>query len=178
MAHEFTINRARPAVLPTVLALGLGLAVSGCTGSLSLPFAGASDQGPSATQDLLRTQQVLDVNDTAARTVPTISGVGYAVVSAQHGKSQTHRRLMAIRAARLEAMRELTEKIHGLRIDSQTSIADAVVQSDTLRASVAGTIRGARTVRIEPKGSDTYEVLLEIDREMVDQLLRAARRAG
>jgi len=132
-------------------------------------IGGGGAAGPSATQDLVQTQQVLAVTETAARTVPTINGVGYAVVSAQNGKSLTHRRLLAIRAARLEAMRELTEKVHGLRIDSQTSVADAVVQSDTLRASVAGTIRGARTVRIEPKGSDTYEVLLEIDREMIDQ---------
>ncbi len=170
-----------PKGVPAALALACALGLAGCTGPLgfSLPMIGSgAAAGPSATQDLVQTQQVLAVTETAARTVPTINGVGYAVVSAQNGKSLTHRRLLAIRAARLEAMRELTEKVHGLRIDSQTSVADAVVQSDTLRASVAGTIRGARTVRIEPKGQDTYEVLLEIDREMIDQLLRSARRAG
>ena len=172
--------RARASKAPAAMALACAAALMGCTGplGLSLPMIGTGGAAPSATQDLVQTQQVLAVTETAARTVPTINGVGYAVVSAQNGKSLTHRRLLAIRAARLEAMRELTEKVHGLRIDSQTSVADAVVQSDTLRASVAGTIRGARTVRIEPKGSDTYEVLLEIDREMIDQLLRSARRAG
>ena len=36
---------------------------------------------------------------------------------------------------------------------------------------VSGTIRGARTVRINPTGADTYEIVLEIDREMINYLL-------
>jgi hypothetical protein len=31
-------------------------------------------------------------------------------------------------------------------------------------------------VQIQPRGNDTYEVLLEIDRDMIDQMLRVARR--
>ena len=99
-----------------------------------------------------------------------------AVVSAQPGKSLVHRRLNAIRVARMEAMRNLTEQIHGVRIDGATTIAEAVLQSDTLRSTVVGMLRAARTVHIQPRGSDTYEVLLEVDRDMVDQLLKVARR--
>jgi hypothetical protein len=129
-----------------------------------------------ATEELVQTQSVLDATATAERTVPTITGLGYSAISVQPGRSVTQKRLLAIRAARMEAMRDLAEKIHGLKVEGQTSIAEMVVQNDSLRTSVAGTIRGARTVRIEPKGSDTYEVLLEIDRDMIDRLLRAARR--
>ena len=39
------------------------------------------------------------------------------------------------------------------------------IQNDTFRGVVSGTIRGARTVRINPTGSDTYEIVLEIDRD-------------
>jgi hypothetical protein len=42
---------------------------------------------------------------------------------------------------------------------------------------VTGTIRGARTVRINPTGADTYEIVLEIDREMMTYLLSVARQA-
>lgn len=175
MTHRPPSAASRPRFTAAmVAAVALTLTLSGCTG-FSNPFAPAA---PAAAPDLEQTRQVMEVTRTAAATVPTIQGVGYAVVSAQQGKSLTHRRLMAIRVARLEAMRELTEKIHGLRLSANTSIADTIVQSDTLRASVEGTIRGARTVRIEPKGSDTYEVILELDRDMVETLLRAARAAG
>jgi hypothetical protein len=51
-----------------------------------------------------------------------------------------------------------------------------VVQNDTFRGVVAGTIRGARTVRINPTGADTYEVVLEIDRETIGYLLQTARQ--
>ena len=33
--------------------------------------------------------------------------------------------------------------------------------NDTFRGIVSGTIRGARTVRINPNGGDTYEVVLK-----------------
>ena len=52
---------------------------------------------------------------------------------------------------------------------------DAIIQNDTLRATVEGTIRGARTVRINPVGSDTYEVVLELDRDMIAHIMKAAR---
>lgn len=167
-------NSLLSARLGPTAALMLALTLSGC-GGFSNPFA---RMAPAAAPDLEQTRQVMEVTQTAAATVPTLQGVGYAVVSAQQGKSLTHRRLMAIRVARLEAMRELTEKIHGLSLSANTSVADAIVQSDTLRASVQGTIRGARTVRIEPKGTDTYEVILELDRDMIETLLRSARAAS
>ena len=91
--------------------------------------------------------------------------MGYAVVSSQPGKNIAQKRLMAIRAARMSAMRELAEQIHGLKVDSSTTVIDLVTQNDTFRAMVQGTIRGARTVRINPTGDDTYETVLEIDRE-------------
>ena len=46
-----------------------------------------------------------------------------------------------------------------------------MVQNDTFRAVVKGVIRGAKTVRINPTGNDTYETVLEIDREMMMALL-------
>ena len=82
---------------------------------------------------------------------------------------------MAIRSARMAAMRDLAEQIHGLQVDSSTTVIDLMVQNDTFRG-VSGTIRGARTVRINPTGSDTYEVVLEIDREMIGYLLSTARQ--
>ena len=110
------------------------------------------------------------------QTIPTLTAVGYAVVSTQPGKSDAQRRLMAIRAARMAAIRELAEQIHGLQVDSNTSVVDLMVQNDTFRGVVTGIIRGARTVRINPTGSDTYEIVLEIDRDVIARLIQAADR--
>ena len=128
---------------------------------------------PEEGQDVIKaTEEILSAS---VEKIPTITAIGYAVVSTQPGKNVAQKRLMAIRAARMAAMRELAEQIHGLKVDSRTTVIDLVTQNDTFRTMVQGTIRGAKTVRINPTGDDTYETVLEIDREIMLLLLREAR---
>ena len=124
------------------------------------------------TDQLNKTRELLDG---ASINFPTLTATGYAVVSSQPGQSIEQKRLMAIRAARMSAMRDLAEQIHGLKVDSNTTVIDLMVQNDTFRGIVSGVIRGARTVRINPTGSDTYETVLEIDQDMVAYLFRQAQ---
>ena len=112
-----------------------------------------------------------EVFDSSVEKIPTLSAVGYAVVSSQPGRTDAQKRLMAIRSAR-----ELAEQIHGIQVDSNTTVIDLMVQNDTFRAVVKGVIRGAKTVRINPTGEDTYETVLEIDKDMMLMMLRSARR--
>ncbi len=135
-------------------------------------FAQTDDEYSAPTNQLNKTKELLDG---ASITFPTLTATGYAVVSTQPGQSIEQRRLMAIRAARMSAMRELAEQIHGLKVDSNTTVIDLMVQNDTFRGIVSGVIRGARTVRINPTGSDTYETVLEIDQDMVAYLFRQAQ---
>ena len=150
------------------------IAVSACQGLTTTSSNNASSPvaSQSASAQLAAVQEVFDAN---AEQVPTLTAVGYAVVSSQPGRSDSQKRLMAIRSARMAAMRDLAEQIHGLQVDSSTTVIDLMVQNDTFRGVVSGTIRGARTVRINPTGSDTYEIVLEIDREMINYLITTAR---
>ena len=157
--------------------------VAGCEGSFSLPGL----ELPTSSSSQAESDDLAAINNAVAATaavtqpkvkvVPTITGMGYASISSQPAKSSNQRRLMAIRAARMAAMRDLAEQIHGLQVDSNTTVVDLMVQNDTFRGVVTGTIRGARTVRINPTGADTYEIVLEIDREMMTYLLSVARQA-
>ena len=112
--------------------------------------------------------------------VPVVqfTGLGLSQVSKQPGASTNEKRLMAIRAARMEALRDLTEQIHGIRINSETMLRDQVLRSDSVRGLVEGEIRGARTLRITPKGSDSFEVVMALDPDTVAYILRAARQGG
>ena len=138
---------------------------------LSKNNLGDDYSGP--TNQLNKTRELLDG---ASITFPTLTATGYAVVSTQPGQNIEQRRLMAIRAARMSAMRELAEQIHGIQVDSNTTVIDLMVQNDTFRAVVKGIIRGAKTVRINPTGVDTYETVLEIDKDMMLMMLKSARR--
>jgi hypothetical protein len=102
-------------------------------------------------------------------------GVGYAPVSSQPGGDIAQKRLMAVRASRMAAMRDLAEQLHGLRIEGSTVTTAARVQDDSFRTSVRGLVVGARTVKIGPKGSDSYETVLELDPRAVQASLAAMR---
>ena len=161
------------------LITGLGL-LSACghmmahsgTSSLSNNDAGMSIVEASQSQSVVTIKDVLDAD---TNEIPTLTAIGYAVTSSQPGRSQAQKRLMAIRSARMAAMRDLAEQIHGLKVDSNTTVIDLMVQNDTFRGIVSGVIRGARTVRINPTGNDTYETVLEIDQDMVAYLFRSAQ---
>ena len=168
--------RMRKLMVP---AIGFALIVSGCQSS----FLTNSEDGVQSSLNVLSNKgedaahlaAINEVLDASVDNVPTISAMGYAVVSSQPGRSANQKRLMAIRSARMAAMRDLAEQIHGLKVEGNTTVIDLMVQNDTFRGIVSGTIRGARTVRINPTGSDTYEVLLEIDKDTLSYLLRQAR---
>ena len=55
-----------------------------------------------------------EVFDSSVEKIPTLSAVGYAVVSSQPGRTDAQKRLMAIRSARMAAMRELAEQIRNV----------------------------------------------------------------
>ena len=128
-----------------------------------------------AANSVLEVQKSVERLPVKVVEIPTITGVGFSAVSIQPSKNLNQKRIMAIKAARLDALRQLTEQIHGIQLTGSTKIAEAIVQSDTLRADIQGVILGARTVKIEPSSSDTYEVVVEIDRPLIDEIVRAYR---
>ncbi|MFQ5585631.1 MAG: LPP20 family lipoprotein, partial [Thermodesulfobacteriota bacterium] len=57
--------------------------------------------------------------------------------------SRAQKKIMALRAAKVIALRELAEIIDGVAIFGETTIVDAAAQSDTVRATVQGMVKGA-----------------------------------
>jgi hypothetical protein len=100
----------------------------------------------------------------------TITATVYAVVAVQNHKNQAQQRLMAIRASKLDAYRNLTEQVYGQQLDASSTVADMVVTNDTFRTKVEGVIYGAKLVSITPVGEDTYETTLSLDRDVVQDL--------
>jgi len=172
----FSLSYVKAAATGIVLAVSLG----GCQiGNFDFGSLGGSSTASTQSDDVETIQSAVQataaISQPTVKVVPTITGMGYASISSQPAKSVNQRRLMAIRAARLEAMRNLTEQVHGIKVDSRTTIIDAIVQNDSLRATVDGLIVGAKTVRINPVGTDTYEVVLELDQALINTIMKAAR---
>ena len=132
------------------------LAISGCAG----PTGGVSGINTQAGE---RLKPIVEKRE-------TISATGYAVIDIQRHENAAQRRLLAIRASKLDAYRNLVEQVYGQYLDSNTTVADMVVKSDTFRSKVEGVIYGARLVSITPVGEDTYEVTLTLDKQTVHDL--------
>lgn len=179
----------------TLALTGAVLALAGCSEDPATAVAALPAQADAATVALAETKDALDklsppapapvpaaATAASAASAPTpvqeFQGTGFAQVSRQPGASLNAKRLMAIRAARLEALRDLTEQVHGIRLSSTSSLRDAVLTSDHLQALVEGEIRGARTVRITPKGGDSYEVVMALSPDTVRYILRATGQKG
>jgi hypothetical protein len=112
----------------------------------------------------------------APETYPVISAVGYAPISDQRGASESSRMLMALKASKLDAYRELTEQVYGQKVDSGQSLASLVIQNTRLDSSVQGVIRGAKVVKSYPVGDDTYATELELDFKLVNDIYLSIAR--
>lgn len=107
---------------------------------------------------------------------PVLRAIGYAPISVQIGQDDSVRELMAIKASKLDAYRELAEQVYGQKVDGDMTLANLIVTDNSLRTSVEGVIRGARVVKSYPVGDDTYATEMELDfRRVYDIYLSTAR---
>lgn len=77
-----------------------------------------------------------------------------------YGKPQG--RPMALRAAQLDAYRNLLEVVEGVRITSSTTVKDFVTESDEIRAQVQGMVKGAQVAKREYLSDGTVEVTVRM----------------
>lgn len=101
---------------------------------------------------------------------PTLTAIGYAPIMSQRGESDSIKRIMAMKASKLDAYRELAEQVYGQKLQGDQALSSLVVESETLRASVEGVIRGAKVVKAYPVGDDTYVTELSLDMKQVYDL--------
>ncbi|MBA4374224.1 MAG: hypothetical protein C0402_15340 [Thermodesulfovibrio sp.] len=76
--------------------------------------------------------------------------------------NQAQARLMAERAAKVDAMRNLLEQTYGVRIKSRTTVKDFITQNDTIKARVNAYIKGAKVIDTKYLSDGSVEVEMEI----------------
>jgi hypothetical protein len=69
---------------------------------------------------------------------------------------------MALRAAKIDAYRNLLEVTKGVRVDSTTIVKDFTVESDIINAQVEGLVKGAKVVNQEYMSDGTVEVTVRM----------------
>jgi len=91
-----------------------------------------------------------------------LTAMGYGTVDeSRYVASQ--RRLMGMRASKMEAYRALAEQLYGVRLNSNTTVENMVVKNDSYRSYIDAVVRGARVKRITAIDANTYETVMEVE---------------
>lgn len=118
---------------------------------LAIPVSGKCQEG----QDLV--EQSLKGSINWSEGVVQAVGIG-APSEKNYGKPSA--RPMALRAAKLDAMRNILEAVNGVRIDGSTIVRDYAVESDIIRSKVEGMVQGAEVIKQEYLSDGTIEITM------------------
>ena len=126
---------------------------------LFAPAGFCGDQGKAAKWTQLVEQ--VGVNGSVNWTTGVLEAVGIGAPPERfYGKPQA--RPMALRAAKLDAYRNLLEVVKGVRVNSTTLVEDFAVKSDTIRTQVDGLVKGAQIVKKEYLSDGTVEMTMRM----------------
>lgn len=101
--------------------------------------------------------------------IVTLNATGYGAVNtaACNGEcdrvSPAQRKLLAMRAARLDAYRAMAEQVYGLRIEGGSTVGSLALKDDSFKVYIDAFIRGARVTNNVQREDGTYETTVEMD---------------
>jgi len=121
---------------------------------LAIPFSGYGDQW----QDLIEQKDKGVINWTQG--IVQATGIG-APPERFYGKPNA--RPMALRAAKLDAYRNILEVVNGVRINSATVVKDFAVENDVIMSKVEGMVKGAEVVKKEYLSDGTVEITMQMN---------------
>jgi hypothetical protein len=98
----------------------------------------------------------------AVATPTKFLAVGYGSQGSYTHYSQGQQKLMAMRAAQVDAYRNLAEQVHGFRVWGNTAVSAFATQNDSVRTYVDSFIRGARIVNMTSIGDGNFEATVEL----------------
>lgn len=130
------------------------VALVGCS-SMSSKSDGVSE---APSQRLKADEQHVDP---IAPMVLRVVGYGALNPNSKH-ISEPQRRLLAIRASKVDAYRALAERVYGMQVQGNTTVRDMVVQNDNFRTYVETYMHGARVVSADVMNDGTVETVLEM----------------
>lgn len=142
--------------------LMMGFFLSSITGCSMLGFGDDEEEEDVATieQDTMLKPQETMVDPVAPLILRV---VGYGAINPKaKGQSKVQKRLMSIRASRLDAYRAMAERVYGTKVSGSSTVRDLVVQNDSFRTYVDTFIHGARVISSDVLEDGSVETVLEM----------------
>lgn len=103
--------------------------------------------------------QVIDV---MPRDPIIVRTTGYSAPTTNKSFSKAQQRLMTMRGSKLDAYRNLAERVYGIDISSNNSVSNMIAQHDEIRAYVDAYLVGAKIVSQRELADGTFETVVEL----------------
>lgn len=91
-----------------------------------------------------------------------VRATGYGSYMNPKGVGEERQRFMAMRASKLDALRNLTERVYGTQIFGNSYVKDMVLDNDHLRTVIDAHIRDAKVVSVNQLSSGGFETVVEM----------------
>ncbi len=117
--------------------------------------------------DVIPSSQSIFISPTAAneedsREPVLIRVTGYSAFESEKDAKSEAKRLLALRASKLDAYRALAERVYGISISGKSLVKDFVLKEDRFAVALDSHIRGARVVSVNEKKDLGFETVLEL----------------
>ncbi|PYF79243.1 MULTISPECIES: LPP20 family lipoprotein [Marinomonas] len=91
-----------------------------------------------------------------------VTATGYAAMMTNKRLTKSQARIMSLRSSMLDAYRNLSERVYGLKIDGSSSLSNMVMQNDELRTYVDAYLVGAKVISQREHEDGTFETIVEM----------------
>ncbi|MDR0715853.1 MAG: LPP20 family lipoprotein [Azoarcus sp.] len=191
IASRANMNKSRPATLASRLLPGLfhilpilamagllaGCAYGPCCGGPPCGYYSLNNSCTAARTPVVAVTTPVPPPHSTVETPTRFLAIGHGNQGSYTQYNTGQQKLMAMRAAQVNAYRNLAEQVHGFRIWGNTTVSAFVTQNDIVRTYVDSFIRGARLVNITPIGDGNFEATVELNlpRDFVECVRRTPR---
>ena len=104
----------------------------------------------------------IEVIDVIPRDPIIINATGYSAPISSKSLSKAQARLMSLRGSKLDAYRNLSERVYGISLDGSSSLSNMMMQHDELRAYVNAYLVGAKVISQRELEDGTFETVVEL----------------
>ncbi|TDO96013.1 LPP20 family lipoprotein [Marinomonas balearica] len=140
------------------------IVLSACSGGpvLSPECTSVSPCNNSISNITTGEEKDIEIIDVIPRDPIIVNATGYSAPISRKNLSKSQARLMSLRGSKLDAYRNLAERVYGLKIDGTSSITNMMATHDELRTYVDAYLVGAKVVSQRELEDGTFETVVEM----------------
>ncbi|WP_231870852.1 LPP20 family lipoprotein [Marinomonas aquimarina] len=121
-----------------------------------------SSQTSSNNLGMNNATQSYEIIEAQPRDPIIVNATGYSAPVTNKALSKAQARLMSLRGSKLDAYRNLSERVYGISLDGSSSLSNMMAQHDDLRTYVNAYLVGAKVISQRELEDGTFETVVEL----------------